>query len=83
MKFIHNNYEIPLTKTEFLLLQYFFEHEGFGNLNALTQFMSSKKFVDISNKSVIVSISRLKKKLKTNTGNPFIKAKYGTGYYIP
>ncbi len=83
MRFLHNSYEIPLTKTEFLLLQYLFEHEGFGNLNALTQFLSSKKFIDINNKSVIVSVNRLKKKLKTNTGNPFIKTKYGIGYYIP
>lgn len=83
MEFLHNNYEIPLTKTEFLLLRYLFEHEGFGNLDALTQYLSSKKFMDIGSKSVIVSINRLKKKLRTNTGNPFIKTKYGIGYYIP
>lgn len=83
MKFLYDKYELPLTRTEFLLLQYIFEHQGFANLNLLTQFLSSKKFTYIDNKSVVVSVKRLKDKLRRNTGNPFIKTKYGSGYYIP
>jgi len=83
MKFFHNNYEIHLTKTEFLIIKYFFQHGGFANLSSLTKFLSSKKITSVNNKSVIVSINRLKRKLNTNTGNPFIKTKYGIGYYIP
>ncbi len=83
MLFIYEKYELPLTKTEYLLLKYLFEHDGYASLKVLSQFLSSKKFTYVNNKSVIVSINRLRKKLRINTGNPFIKTKYGTGYYLP
>jgi DNA-binding response OmpR family regulator len=79
----YQKYNLPLTQTEFLLLQYLFEHEGFANLQVLAQYLSSKRFMSVNNKAVIVSIKRLRDKLRKNTGNPFIKTKYGVGYYIP
>jgi len=83
MTFLYEKYELPLTKTEFLFLRYLFEHEGYANLEILARFLSSKKFTTVNNKAVIVCVNRLRKKLRVNTGNPFIKTKYGTGYYIP
>ena len=83
MKLLNNEYEIPLTRNEFILIKYFFEHGGFANLDALTKYLSSKNYNPIDSKSVIVSISRLKRKLQKNTGNPLLKTKYGVGYYIP
>jgi DNA-binding response OmpR family regulator len=83
MRLNYEKYNLPLTKTDILILEYLFKHEGFANLEMLTQYISSKKFKSINNKSVIVSIKRLKDKLERNTGNPFIKTKYGGGYYLP
>lgn len=83
MKFIYGKYELPLTKTEYLLLRYLFEHKGYANLDLLTHFLSSKKIKHVSDKSIVVSINRLRKKLEKSTGNPFIKTKYGAGYYLP
>ena len=83
MRLNYEKYNLPLTKTDLLILEYLFKHEGFANLDMLTQYISSKKFKNVSSKSVIVSIKRLKDKLVRNTGNPFIKTKYGGGYYLP
>ncbi len=82
-KFLYEGYQLPLTETEFLLLKYLFEHNGIGQIDTLAQFISSKKLKDVERHSIIVSIKRLKDKLERNTGNPFIKTKYGHGYYIP
>ncbi len=82
MILIYQNYELPLTKTEFLILKYLFENDGIAKTDVLSKFLSSKKFKNIENKSVVVSVKRLREKLKRNTGCPFIKTKYGIGYYI-
>ena len=82
MLLVFQNYELPLTKTEFLILKYLFEHNGVAKTEVLSKFLSSKKFKNVENKSVIVSIKRLREKLKRNTGSPFIKTKYGVGYYV-
>ncbi len=83
MKFLYEDYEIPLTQTEFLLLLYLFENNGIAKMTFLTSFLSSRKLKQIDEKSVIVSIKRLKDKLRRNTGNPFIRCRYGVGYYLP
>jgi DNA-binding response OmpR family regulator len=83
MHLIYYDYKLPLTQTEFLVLKYLFEHNGIANADVLSKFLSSKKFKYVDNTSVIVSIKRLRDKLKRNTGNPFIKTRYGAGYYIP
>ncbi len=82
-KFIYEEYQLPLTETEFLLMKYLFEHDGIGQIDTLAQFLSSKKLKDVERHSIIVSIKRLKDKLERNTGIPFIKTRYQQGYYIP
>lgn len=81
--FIYDRYQLPLTETEFLLLKYLFEHNGRGHIDTLAKFMSSKKLRDVERETIIVSIKRLKDKLEKNTGVPFIKTRYGQGYYLP
>ncbi len=74
--------EIVLTKTEFLILKFIFEHNGFANRSLLLKFLSQKKKRSIDKTSLITSINRLQKKCKRKTGRTFLKNKYGVGYYI-
>jgi two-component system, OmpR family, response regulator RegX3 len=82
MRFMYEKYDLPLTNTELLILTYLFNHQGFANLEMLTHFLSSKKLKSVRSQSVVVSMQRLREKLKQATGNPFIKTKYGAGYYL-
>ncbi len=76
-------YEIPLSTTEFLIMKHLFENNGCVKTDTLGRFLSSQKFLHINHKTVVVAMSRLKRKLRKNTGRSFIKNRYGVGYYFP
>jgi DNA-binding response OmpR family regulator len=78
---IEENY-ISLTDTEFLILKFIFENNGFANKDLLLKFLSQYKKYNVSKTSLATAINRIQKKCKRQTGKTFLKNKYGVGYYI-
>ncbi len=74
--------KIPLTIFESIFVNYLISNNGNCNMQDFEKYLCSIYNRRISRKSIVVGISRFKRKVYISTGYVVIKSRYGLGYVI-
>lgn len=69
---------INLNTTETKLIRYLLENENYCTLEDLSLLLANS----ITQKNIVMILSRLRRKIKYNTGYTVIRNRYKVGYYI-
>jgi len=74
--------KICLTTFESLFLNQLIINNGYCNMIDFRKYLIKINFKEMSRKTMVVAISRFKKKIYMSTGYKVIKSRYGLGYVI-
>jgi DNA-binding response OmpR family regulator len=78
----YDNSMVILSRNEYLIMEYLIRSKGIKSLESICKYVSTKKNKETSNDSLIVGMTRLRKKFERNLGMKIVKTRYGKGYYI-
>jgi DNA-binding response OmpR family regulator len=73
---------VLLTEKETLFLESLFRNEGICSSEELISYISVQTAQEYNQRALVMTISRLKKRIYNQTGYTLIKSKYGVGYYL-
>jgi len=76
------NFKVPLTQFESTFINYLVTNNGYCCMSDFEEYMHSILKSNLSKKSLVVEINRLKRRVIYQTGFPIIKSKYGFGYVL-
>lgn len=73
---------IALTNFESIFINYLIKNDGLCNISDFQNYINCISTHKVQQKSIVVGISRFKKKVYISTGYTIIKTRYGLGYEI-
>ncbi len=73
---------IALTSFESIFINYLIKNNGLCNISDFQKYINCISNHKIQQKSIVVGISRFKKKVYISTGYTIVKSRYGLGYEI-
>lgn len=76
------NYKVHLTPFESNFINYLICHNGYCDMSDFGEYINILRQKDLSRKSLVVGINRLRKRVIYQTGFPILKNRYGYGYIL-